>query len=131
MEGQATNNKLFAMVGDFNRKLISELGKDACSDGSDPKDALTDTTALARVFPEISDNAPPDTRLHIVRLQTGGLTRCHSGIDHILLGKALQNALMHPNAKAVKRDYGDARYSTDKPLPSDHCAIVYSLRTRD
>jgi hypothetical protein len=133
IDAKAAANRLYAIVGDTNRTLLAEgfdarKARLAGSDSLDPKDPITENTKIARLTPEVSDKAPPDAQLNIVRADYSGVSRepCGTsvrGIDHFALGSRLSNwlGLAMGAGRSQVLGYGEAAYGSTKALPSDHC----------
>lgn len=118
IDSQARAGRRFAVLGDFNRDLLHDLGAARASNGQ-----------LLHVWPELDDGDPPQTDL--VNAAEGEKFRnCTPGqgysgyIDYILLSRSL-------GAARVPNSFGRVTYS---PLDarhqklSDHCPIAVSIR---
>jgi hypothetical protein len=145
IDAQAAAGADFMVLGDFNRDLFGDLGREArlCMDREASRTAarepITDETRIESLFREISDGEPPGTELWIASLDIdtrrrscgGGLTvfGCHDEIDHFVMGDRLARTGVadRRDHQASGRDYGDDFYCPGNPKPSDHCPVTLVL----
>jgi hypothetical protein len=145
IDAQAAADLDFMVLGDFNRDLFADLGREArlCLDRDASRAAarepITDDTRIESLFREISDGAPPDAALWIAGIDIdtrrrncgGGISvfGCHDEIDHFVMGNRLARAGVDDRREhqATGRDYGDDFYCPGNPKPSDHCPVTLVL----
>jgi endonuclease/exonuclease/phosphatase family metal-dependent hydrolase len=118
IDAQAAAGHRFAVLGDFNRELLSETGSARSASGR-----------LLWVWPEIDDGDPPGADL--TNAASGQPFRncvpgqAHSGfIDHVLLGGRLADSLLQGSFERVTFSAADARHAR----LSDHCPTAIRLR---
>jgi endonuclease/exonuclease/phosphatase family metal-dependent hydrolase len=109
IDSQAARGNRFAVLGDFNRALINEPGKQT-------------------LWAELDDSDPPEADLHNPA-QHVKFRNCTPGrgyrtyIDHIVLSRSLGMAVVPNSFERLTYSVTDARNS----ILSDHCPIAVTL----
>jgi endonuclease/exonuclease/phosphatase family metal-dependent hydrolase len=118
IEGQARVGHRFAVLGDFNRELLSEPGPARSASGQP-----------LWIWPEIGDGHPPGANL--TNAASGAPFRnCVPGqphsdfIDHIVLGPRLAGSLLQGSFERLTFSAADARHAR----LSDHCPVAVRLQ---
>jgi endonuclease/exonuclease/phosphatase family metal-dependent hydrolase len=120
IDREARAGHRFAVLGDFNRELLSEPGPARSASGQP-----------LWVWPEIDDGSPPGADLTNV---AGGqpFRNCVPGqphsdfIDHIVLGARLAGSRLPGSFERITFSAADARHAR----LSDHCPLAIRLQTQ-
>lgn len=118
IDAHAAQDTPFAVLGDFNRRLVRERHTARDRHGK-----------LIAMWPELDDGDPPEANL--TNVTSGQLYRpCWLGdryeafIDHIVLSRSLAARLVPGSFEQITYDREDSR----RARLSDHCPIAVTLR---
>ncbi len=150
IDAKVLDNKLFMVLGDFNRNFVQEFKKNmpARLDGSDAVDKITPRSQIGSIIKELSDNDPNGARLNFewqninspynrtstnLDGSTYNVASCHRGIDHFVFPEYLLEALdgIPEKLYGYGSDFGDKGYCNDNARPSDHCPLTIKLNWKE
>jgi len=121
IDEQARSGRYFAVLGDFNRDLLSDSGPARAANGR-----------LLRLWPEIDDGDPPGADL-VNAAEGQRFVNCTPGqsytgyIDFIVLGESLAQRMVPGSFERLTFSPSDAR----RRRLSDHCPVAVRIRLPD